>query len=123
MSYYNFFTSFLSHRMFNKDIADTQFKNPALLVKCVARRRAGFFLYNIILILVRSKIYKTVYLPQKYFSEIVHGSWYVKIVSGLLKQVKIAWEISVENMPSTVSIILSKGFVLYRDMNKSCIRC
>jgi len=42
--------------MFNKDIADTQFKNPALLVKCVAARRAGFFMYNIILILVSDRV-------------------------------------------------------------------
>ncbi|XP_052787031.1 uncharacterized protein LOC128222184 isoform X2 [Mya arenaria] len=38
-------------RVFNKEISDTQFKNPALLVKCVATRRAGFFLYNIIMIM------------------------------------------------------------------------
>ncbi|XP_060608435.1 gamma-aminobutyric acid receptor subunit rho-1-like isoform X2 [Ruditapes philippinarum] len=38
-------------RQFNKEIAETQFKNPALLVKCVATRNAGFFLYNIILIM------------------------------------------------------------------------
>ncbi|XP_045184721.2 gamma-aminobutyric acid receptor subunit rho-1-like isoform X2 [Mercenaria mercenaria] len=38
-------------RTFNKEIAETQFKNPALLVKCVATRNAGFFLYNIILIM------------------------------------------------------------------------
>ena len=39
-------------RQFNKEITETQFKNPALLVKCVATRNAGFFLYNIILIMV-----------------------------------------------------------------------
>jgi hypothetical protein len=44
-------------RQFNKEIAETQFKNPALLVKCVATRNAGFFLYNIILIMVSLYLY------------------------------------------------------------------
>lgn len=37
-------------RVTRQEFTDTQFKNPALNVKCVAIRRAGFFLYNIILI-------------------------------------------------------------------------
>ena len=39
-------------RVTRQEFTDTQFKNPALNVKCVAIRRAGFFLYNIILIVV-----------------------------------------------------------------------
>ncbi|KAL4216777.1 hypothetical protein ACF0H5_024500 [Mactra antiquata] len=42
---------YADQRTFSKEIAETQFKNPALLVKCVATRNAGFFLYNIILIM------------------------------------------------------------------------
>lgn len=38
-------------RSFNRELTETQFKNPALLVKCIASRNAGFFLYNIILIM------------------------------------------------------------------------
>ena len=39
-------------RIVNKEFTDLMFKNPALNVKCVAIRRAGFFMYNIILIMV-----------------------------------------------------------------------
>ena len=40
-------------RTVNKEFTENQFKNPALNVKCVAVRKAGFFMYNIILIMVR----------------------------------------------------------------------
>ena len=43
---------YCEQREFNREISDMQFRNPALLVKCVAKRRAGFFLYNIVLITV-----------------------------------------------------------------------
>lgn len=38
-------------RTVNKEFTENQFKNPALNVKCVAVRKAGFFMYNIILIM------------------------------------------------------------------------